>query len=61
MSDDADLAKLLRRIRSLGRSRRPGRWPWDEVPDKPGRAWDEVPTKPGKSWDEVPRDQRRGH
>jgi hypothetical protein len=54
MSDDGDVARLLRRIRELGRQRqpgRPGRWPWDEKPDKPGRAWDEVLRKP-KTWDE---------
>ncbi len=50
---DKDVAKLLRRIRELGRPQgRPGRWPWDEKPDKPG-SWDEKPDKPG-SWDEVP-------
>ena len=61
MSDDGDVARLLRRIRALGRQRRPGRWPWDEQPDKPGRAWDEVPRKPRGSWDEVPEDRPRGH
>ena len=54
MSDDANVARLVRRLRSLGRPRgRPGRRPWDEVPDQPG-SWDEVPEKPGTSWDEVP-------
>ena len=61
MSDDANVARLVRRLRSLGRPHgRPGRWPWDEVPDKPG-SWDEVPEKPGTSWDEVPEDRPRGH
>jgi hypothetical protein len=60
MSDDGDMGRLLRRLRSLGRPRRRGRQPWDEQPDKPGRAWDEVPRKP-KTWDEVPEDRRRGH
>ena len=61
MSDDANVARLLRRLRSLGRPHgRPGRWPWDERPDTPG-SWDEVPEKPGRSWDEVPEDRRRGH
>jgi hypothetical protein len=56
-----DAGKLLRRLRALGRPEgQPGRWPWDEKPDKPGRAWDEKPQKPG-SWDEVPEDRRRGH
>jgi hypothetical protein len=58
---DKDVGRLLRRLRSLGRPQgRPGRWPWDERPDKPGRTWDERPEKPG-SWDEVPEDRHRGH
>jgi hypothetical protein len=57
---DKDVGRLLRRIRELGRQQgKPGRWPWDEKPDKPG-SWDEKPEKPG-SWDEVPEDRRRGH
>jgi hypothetical protein len=57
---DKDVGRLLRRIRELGRQQgKPGRWPWDEKPDKPG-SWDEKPQKPG-SWDEVPEDRRRGH
>jgi hypothetical protein len=57
---DKDVGKLLRRIRELGRAPgRPGRWPWDEKPDKPG-SWDEKPDKPG-SWDEKPEGRRRWH
>ena len=41
-----DAGKLLRRLRALGRPEgQPGRWPWDEKPDKPG-SWDEKPRKP---------------
>ena len=58
---DKDVAKLLRRIRELGRQQgKPGRWPWDEKPDKPG-SWDEKPDMPGRSWDEVPESRRRRH
>ena len=58
---DKDVSRLLRRLRSLGLPQgRPGRWPWDEQPDKPG-SWDERPQKPGKSWDEVPEDRHRRH
>jgi hypothetical protein len=58
MSDEPDLAKLMRRLRSLGRTGggpwpRPGRRPWDEKPDLPGKSWDEMPEEPG-SWDETP-------
>jgi hypothetical protein len=57
---DKNTGKLLRRLRELGRPQgQPGRWPWDEKPDKP-ESWDEKPQKPG-SWDEVPEDRRRGH
>ena len=59
MSDDGDVARLLRRIREMGRQRRPGRWPWDEKVDKPGQAWDEVPRKARGSWDEGSEDLRR--
>jgi hypothetical protein len=63
MSDEPELARLLRRVRSLGRSgggpwprpgRRSERRPWDEKPDLPGRSWDEQPDLPGRSWDEAP-------
>ena len=58
---DKDVGRLLRRIRELGRQKgKPGRWPWDEKPDKPG-SWDEKPQKPGKSWDEVPEGRHRRH
>ena len=59
MSDDGDMARLLRRLRALGRQRLPERWPWDEKVDKPGRAWDEVPRKARGSWDEGSEDLRR--
>ena len=61
MSDDPDLDRLRRRAEPGGRGtpwpwprRGPRRLPWDEAPEKPGRAWDEVPEKPGKAWDEAP-------
>ena len=50
MSDERD---LLRQLLFPKRRRRPGRKPWDEQPDQPGKSWDEVPEEPG-SWDEVP-------
>ena len=50
MSDERD---LLRQLLFPQRRRRPGRKPWDEQPDLPGKSWDEVPEEPG-SWDEVP-------
>jgi hypothetical protein len=60
MMSNKDTGKLLRRLRELARPEgRPGRWPWDEKPDKPG-SWDEKPEKPG-SWDEVPEDRHRRH
>jgi hypothetical protein len=59
MSDDGDVARLLRRLRALGRQRQPQRWPWDEKVDKPGQAWDEVPRKARGSWDEGSEDLRR--
>jgi len=60
MMSNNGTGKLLRRLRELGRLEgRPGRWPWDEKPDKPG-SWDEKPEKPG-SWDEVPEGRHRKH
>jgi hypothetical protein len=58
MRDEPDLARLLSRALWPRPRRRPKRRPWDEVPDKPGKAWDEVPEKPGRAWDEAPEDGR---
>jgi hypothetical protein len=56
MSDEPDLLRQLLSARPLfpRRRRRPGRRPWDEKPDEPGKSWDEVPEEPGRSWDEAP-------
>ena len=53
MSDDRNLLARLLFPRPRGRPS-PGRKPWDEVPDEPGKSWDEVPDEPGRSWDETP-------
>ena len=44
MSDDRNLLRQLLIPRPRRRpGPKPGRKPWDEVPDEPGKSWDETP------------------